>query len=62
MEPLGFRITTMVYDSAGNRTLSEIVLRNPVAKESGGPVVTYTYDGNSAALYLRKTDDEGSAE
>ena len=56
MEPLGFKITTMVYDSAGNRTLSEIVLRNPMAKEGTGPVVTYTYDPKSSASYLLKPD------
>ncbi len=62
MEPLGFKVTTMVYDSAGNSTLSEIILRNPVAKEGTGPVVTYTYDPNSSTPCLRKPDAPGTAE
>ena len=59
MEPLETKITTYVYDTAGNRSLAAHSLQGRVAKEGTGPVVTNTYDPNSSTPYLRNPDAPG---
>ncbi len=59
MEPSEFRITTIVYDRQGNIQGSAEVIRDRVAKEGTGPVVTYTFDPHGDILRVARPDEQG---
>ena len=61
MEPSEFKITTIVYDSVGNVPGSAEYVRDRVAKDGSGPVVTYTFDPNGGILRMTGPDEPGSA-